>query len=84
MARSFTLSAAAALITTAVHGVMAFPENGKRAASLPALAQFVDQRSFNVLPTVPTAEEYNGSSVSPSISSPSRLVSMLMLQNSRR
>jgi len=74
MARSFTLSAAAVLITTSVYGVVALPENGKRAA-LPALAQVVDQRSFNVLPRVLTTEEYNGSSVSPNICNPSRLLS---------
>jgi hypothetical protein len=42
--------------------VMASPHD-KRAA-LPALAQVINQKSFNVLPTVPTPEEYNGSSVS--------------------
>ncbi|KAK3995728.1 hypothetical protein QBC44DRAFT_283143 [Cladorrhinum sp. PSN332] len=34
--------------------------NLKRA--IPALAQVIDQKSFNVLPSVPTAEEYNASS----------------------
>ena len=80
MARSFTLSAALVVITTSVYGVMALPENGKRASSVPALAQVVDQRSFNVLPTVLTAEDYNGSSVSPSIRNPTGFLAMLTLR----
>ncbi|KAK4159308.1 Gluconolactonase [Cladorrhinum sp. PSN259] len=51
------------LITLAfavLDGVSASSGNTKRA--IPALAQVIDQKSFNVLPSVPTAEEYNASS----------------------
>ena len=57
MASIRSLAATAALFGS----VMASPAE-KRA--LPSLAQVINQKSFNVLPTVPTAEEYNASSVS--------------------
>ena len=60
MAPIRSLAATAALLGH-LASVMASPHQ-KRA--LPALAQVIDQRSFNVLPTVPTPEEYNASSVS--------------------
>lgn len=82
MARIFTLSAAAALIANSICGVVAAPEHDKRAYTLPDLAQAIDQKSFNVLPKVPTAEEYNGSSVSPSSRTPG--FTMLTMRNRRR
>lgn len=58
MASIRSLAATAALFGN-MASVMASPYE-KRA--LPALAQVINQKSFNVLPTVPTAEEYNASS----------------------
>lgn len=37
--------------------------------TIPSLAQVIDLKSFNVLPSVPTAEEYNASSVRTPLSS---------------
>ncbi|KAK3377272.1 gluconolactonase [Lasiosphaeria ovina] len=50
---SLRLFAASALLVNSVYA-------SKR--TLPALAQVINQKSFNVLATVPTAEEYNASS----------------------
>lgn len=52
--------------------VMAASPQDKR--TLPALAQVINQQSSNVLPTVPTPEEYNGSSVSTDHNRPLRSV----------
>jgi len=48
--------------TAAFFGNMASVMAAPKDKPLPALAQVIDQKSFNVLPTVPTAEEYNASS----------------------
>lgn len=48
--------------TAAFFGSVMASAQDKR--TLPALAQIINQQSSNVLPTVPTPEEYNGSSVS--------------------
>jgi hypothetical protein len=60
MASFRSIAAVAALLTGSVNAVA--PPVVKRA--LPALAQVIDQKAFNVLPTVLPAEEFNGSSVS--------------------
>ncbi|KAK0726091.1 lactonohydrolase [Lasiosphaeris hirsuta] len=57
MASLRSLATAAALFG---HGVYAAVAPAKRA--VPSLAQVINQKSFNVLPSVPTAEEYNASS----------------------
>jgi len=54
-----SFAAATALLGQAVY---AGPPLAKRA--VPALAQVINQKALNVLPTVPPAVDYNASSVS--------------------
>jgi len=61
MASLRSFAALAALLSSSAYA--AAPPAVKPRA-LPALAQVINQKSFNVLPTVPTAEEFNASSVS--------------------
>jgi hypothetical protein len=60
MASLRSIAAVAALLANSVNAVA--PPVVKRA--LPALAQAISQKAFNVIPTVPPAEEFNASSVS--------------------
>ncbi|KAK3329127.1 hypothetical protein B0H66DRAFT_540305 [Apodospora peruviana] len=48
--------------TAALFGNVAQSAPFYKRAAVPALAQVIDLKSFNVLPSVPTAEEYNASS----------------------
>jgi len=57
--RSF--AAAAALLSITVSAA-APPVKPPVKRALPTLAQVISQKAFNVIPTVPTAEEFNGSS----------------------
>ncbi|KAK4442664.1 hypothetical protein QBC34DRAFT_363420 [Podospora aff. communis PSN243] len=58
MASLRSIAAVAALLTNSVNAVA--PPVVKRA--VPALAQVINQKAFNVIPTVPPAEEFNASS----------------------
>ncbi len=59
MASLRSLATAAALLSNSVY---AAAPPVKR--SVPALAQVINQKSFNVLPSVPPESDYNASSVS--------------------
>lgn len=60
MASLRSIAIMAALLGNGINA--AVPPHQKRA--IPALAQVINQKSFNVLPEVPPAVEYNASSVS--------------------
>lgn len=70
--------AAAALLG---HIVYALSPPVKRA--VPALAQVIDQKSFNVLPTVPPAIDYNASGVSEHTNSNAISFSLTALRRAR-